>query len=168
MVLSIIIPLYNEETHIIDVLKGINNIIWPEFVINYEIVIVDDCSKDNSYQKVFEFIKSDRRYQIYQLKKNSGKGAAVNYGLSKATGDVFVIQDADLELRPIDIPNMLIAMKELNVEFVNGSRYMPGVLRPLASYKRYLANRFFTFLTSVIIDVKITDMACGYKLFTRN
>ncbi|MFM7105543.1 MAG: glycosyltransferase family 2 protein, partial [Flavobacteriales bacterium] len=54
------------------------------------------------------------------------------------------------------------------VEFINGSRYLPGVYRPLASYRRYLANKFFTWLTSVIINVRLTDMACGYKLFTRS
>ena len=82
--------------------------------------------------------------------------------------DVFLFQDADLELNPDDIPMMLEMMRKFNVEFVNGSRYLPGVIRPMASYRRYLANKFFTFLTSVLINVKLTDMACGYKLIHRN
>lgn len=168
MKLSIIIPLYNEEEHVKDVLESIYKVQFPESISDYEIVVVDDDSKDNSFKIVSNMLSEYSNIKLFKLNKNSGKGAAVKTGLKNAVGDIFVIQDADLELRPIDIPAMLIAMHELNVEFVNGSRYMPGVLRPLASYKRYLANRFFTFLTSVIIDVKITDMACGYKLFTRN
>ena len=82
-------------------------------------------------------------------------------------GDLLLIQDADLELYPEDIPSMLNAMDELGVLFVNGSRYLPGVNRPLFAYNRYLGNKFFSFLTSLIINVKITDMACGYKLITK-
>ena len=97
-----------------------------------------------------------------------GKGRAVKTGIEKSSGDVILIQDADLELSPSDIPSMLNAMHDLKVEFVNGSRYLHGVVRPLASYRRYIVNRLFTFLTSVLINVRLTDMACGYKLFTRS
>ena len=103
-----------------------------------------------------------------KLEANSGKGAAVRTGFKNANGDVFLIQDADLELLPSDIPSMLTAMKKLDVEFINGSRYMAGISRPLSSYRRYLGNKFFTFLTSVLINVKLTDMACGYKLVKRS
>ena len=84
-----------------------------------------------------------------------------------AKGDTFLIQDADLELSPEDIPLMIETMQKLNVGFINGSRYMPGVYRPLSSYRRYLFNKLFTLITSVLINVRLTDMACGYKLFTR-
>jgi glycosyltransferase involved in cell wall biosynthesis len=99
---------------------------------------------------------------------NKGKGAAVRFGIEHAKGNTFLIQDADLELRPQDIPRMIECMQELSIEFVNGSRYMEGVNRPLSSYKRYLGNKFFTFLTAFLINVKITDMACGYKLVHKN
>ena len=89
-------------------------------------------------------------------------------GLENAYGDVYLIQDADLELDPEDIPRMLNAMKDLNVEFVNGSRFLPGIDRPLHSYRRSLGNRFFTFLTSLLVNVKLTDMACGYKLIKKS
>jgi len=78
-----------------------------------------------------------------------------------------MVQDADLELTPHDIPKMLKVMQELGVEFVNGSRYLHGIVRPLSSYKRYLANRLFTFMVSFLINVKLTDMACGHKLIQR-
>ena len=83
------------------------------------------------------------------------------------SGDVLLIQYADLELYPEDILSMLNAMKELEVLFVNGSRYFPGVNRPLFAYNRYLVTKFVSFLTSLLINVKITDTACGYKLITK-
>jgi glycosyltransferase involved in cell wall biosynthesis len=168
MNLSIVIPLYNEQDLVIDVLKRLLVVDYPDFVKNVEIVIVDDCSSDNSNRNVSEFIKDKPSIHLYKHPVNQGKGAAVRTGISKASGDVFLIQDADLELSPSDIPSMLNAMHELGVEFINGSRYMPGVHRPLAAYKRYLANKFFTFLTSLLVDVHLTDMACGYKLITRS
>lgn len=168
MQLSIIIPLYNEQELITKLLEKVLCVVSPPYVEKVEIIIVDDCSKDNSFQNVSAFIKDLPNIILLKHDVNKGKGAAVRTGMAVATGDVFLIQDADLELNPNDIPRMIDAMHELNVEFVNGSRYLAGVNRPLSSFKRYMANRFFTFLTSIIIDVKITDMACGYKLFHRN
>jgi glycosyltransferase involved in cell wall biosynthesis len=168
MYLSIIVPLYNEEKLIIKLLSSLLSIQLPDFILKYEIIIVDDCSKDNSNKIVSDFIKDKNNILLIRHDVNKGKGGAVKTGINKSNGDVFLIQDSDLELCPEDIPSMLNAMRKLNVEFVNGSRYLPGVLRPLSSYKRYLFNRFFTFLTSILINVKITDMACGYKLFHRN
>lgn len=168
MNLSIIIPLYNEEKLIIQLLSKLLEIKFPNFINKYEIIIVDDCSTDNSNKVVKECIKNNENIRLFEHNINKGKGAAIRTGINNATYDIFLIQDSDLELSPEDIPSMLSAMKQLNIEFINGSRYLPGVIRPLSSYKRYLFNRFFTFLTSVLINVKITDMACGYKLFHKN
>ena len=168
MNLSIIIPLYNEETLIPKLLNKLLRVKLPDFVTSHEIIIVDDCSKDSSFSVVSEFIKDKEFIRLLKHDVNKGKGAAVRTGIENAKGDIFLVQDADLELNPADIPKMLEAMHELNVEFVNGSRYLAGVNRPLSSFKRYAGNRFFTLLTSVLIDVKITDMACGYKLIHRN
>ncbi|MCK5823599.1 MAG: glycosyltransferase family 2 protein [Bacteroidales bacterium] len=168
MNLSIIIPLYNEENLIKEVLKELKNLSYPDFVKKVEIIIVDDFSTDNSYTVVKEYIKDFENIKIYRHNKNGGKGAAVHSGIKHAKGDVYLVQDADLELSPIDIPQLLNTMHDLKVEFVNGSRYLPGVVRPLSSYKRYLGNRFFTFLTSMLINVKLTDMACGYKLIHKD
>lgn len=168
MNLSVIIPLYNEEKLILSVIDELLRIKIPDFVKSFEIIVVDDCSSDNSNSVVSNYITNYPNINLFKHDVNQGKGAAVKTGLKHATGDVFLIQDADMELTPIDIPSMLYAMHELNVEFINGSRYISGVNRPLSSYKRYLGNKFFTFLTAIIIDVKITDMACGYKLFHKN
>ena len=168
MKLSIIIPLYNEENLVLTVIDKVRSLSLPEFIQSFEIIIVDDCSSDNSYQRVCEFTKNNDNITCLHHEINKGKGAAVKTGILAATGDVYLIQDADLELSPSDIPRMLLALNNLNVELVNGSRYLQGIDRPLSSYKRYIANRFFTFLTSLIINVNLTDMACGYKLIHKN
>ncbi len=168
MNLSIIIPLYNEKTLVIQVLKDLLNIQLPAFVKFFEIIVVDDCSSDGSGDAVNSFIGDKPYITLFKHEVNKGKGAAVRTGISQSKGDVFLIQDADLELSPSDIPSLLNAMHELNVQFINGSRYLPGVNRPVAAYKRYLANKFFTFLTSLLVDVHLTDMACGYKLIHRD
>ncbi len=168
MFLSIIVPLYNEGSNILPVLRSISQVRFPAYLEKYEVIVVDDKSTDESFERVSEFIKDKPFIRLVCHEQNMGKGMAVHTGISHALGDVFLIQDADLELIPNDIPRLLDAMHSLNIGFVNGSRYLPGVVRPLSSFKRYLANRLFTFLTSVLINVKITDMACGYKLVQRD
>jgi glycosyltransferase involved in cell wall biosynthesis len=167
MKLSIVVPLYNEPDTVLSVLDHLQKISLPSFVESREIIVVDDCSTDSSLKNIEQYREQHNEIIILHHEKNMGKGRAVKTGIKKSTGDVILIQDADLELSPSDIPSMLNAMHELNVEFVNGSRYLHGLVRPLASYRRYIANRLFTFLTSVLINVRLTDMACGYKLFTR-
>ncbi len=171
MKLSIIIPLYNEQELVTKVLDELQKVKYPAFLEGYEIIIVDDCSKDGSYERVNEYIELSPNRQFIKLFRhdvNSGKGAAVRTGASKSSGDVLLIQDSDLELSPRDIPSMLIAKKELEVPFINGSRYMPGVIRPQSSFKRYFFNKLFTLIASIFIDVHITDVACGYKLFDKS
>ncbi|HZH74242.1 MAG TPA: glycosyltransferase family 2 protein [Mariniphaga sp.] len=168
MKLSIIIPLYNEGKNIINLLNQLNKITFPETLTGVEFVIVDDCSTDNSYNLVAAFIDGHSNYRLIKHSENQGKGAAVKTGIAQADGDIYLIQDSDLELSPTDIPSMIQAMIDLNVEFIYGSRYLPGVNRPLASYKRYWGNKIFTNLTSILINVRLTDMACGYKLIHKN
>lgn len=168
MYLSIIIPVFNEQETLGVLLNQLLELRFPGFVTNHEIIVVDDCSTDNSIEIAEGFMNANSHIHFIRHEQNMGKGAAVRTGITGAKGDTFLVRDADLELSVEDIPSLLIAMNELGVEFVNGSRYMAGVNRPLASYRRYLANRLFTFLTSVIINVKLTDMACGYKLFKRS
>ena len=166
--LSIIIPLYNEQTLVAEVINQVRSVQFPKEVSEYEIIIVDDCSTDQSFEVVSKIAEGTSNIKVLRHEKNMGKGAAVRTGIEAAKGNVFLIQDADLELRPSDIPNMVNCMQELNVELVNGSRYMAGVHRPVASYKRYWGNKIFTSITAIIINVKITDMACGYKLVHKN
>lgn len=168
MNLSIIIPLFNEENLILELLSRVISIQFPDFVSIVEIIVVDDCSKDGSYQKVSAFIQKHPSIKLLHHEVNRGKGAAVRTGIAAAKGDVFLIQDADLELTPCDIPVMLQAMHDQKVEFVNGSRYLTGIDRPRFSYGRYFFNQLFTLITALLTCSRITDMACGYKLFHRN
>lgn len=168
MRLSIVIPFFNETKTILKVLESLAEVKWPSFIADVEIICVNDASTDNGGSRVLAYIEDKENIRLINLDKNSGKGAAVRRGFEEAKGNVFFIQDADLELSASDIPSMLIAMNSLGVEFVNGSRYMPGITRPLSSYRRYLINRCFTGITSVLINVKLTDMACGYKLISRS
>ena len=168
MNLSIIIPLYNEEKLIIDLLQSLENVSFPSFLTGIEIIIVDDASTDNSHKIVEQAITEKPNIKLLKHTKNKGKGAAVKTGVAQSTGDYILIQDADMELSPEDIPSLLQAAKDLDVPFVNGSRYLPGVIRTQAAFKRYFANKIFTLITSMLINVHLTDMACGYKLITRD
>lgn len=167
MVLSIIIPLFNEESLIGKVVEKVCQVDFNGLCEQMELIIVDDASSDNSFIEAQKAIEAKQNCKLLRHDTNQGKGAAILTGIKACSGDVFLFQDSDLELSPSDIPEMLRTMKFLNIGFVNGSRYLPGISRPLSSYKRYLANRLFTFMTSVLINVKLTDMACGYKLITR-
>lgn len=165
MFLSIIIPLYNEEATILKVIDQILKCGISEFTDQFEIVIVDDCSTDNSYNVVKEGVSSlNTSINVYHLERNKGKGNALREGLLKVNGDTVLFHDSDLELHPKDLPALIKTKIDLGVSFVNGSRYMSGIIRPIYSYKRYLANSLFSWFTSVLVDRRITDMACAYKL----
>ncbi len=168
MKLSIIVPVYNEEQLVLQVIEKLYTIDFTDKIVDFEIVVVDDCSTDNTNKAIRDFITGKEKITLIRHEKNCGKGAAVRTGIEKSTGEIIVIQDADHELIPEDIPLMISTMMELDIEFVNGSRYMPGKIRPLYSYRRYYFNKLFTRLASVLINVRLTDLACGYKLFTRN
>ena len=126
MRLSIIIPLYNEPETVLSVLDHLQKISLPSFVESREIIVVDDCSNDSSFKNIEQYRGQHPDIILLHHEKNMGKGRAVKTGIEKSKGDVILIQDADLELSPSDIPAMLNAMHELGIEFVNGSRYLHG------------------------------------------
>ncbi len=167
MKLDIIIPIYNECKSIRIVLQRINEVPFLEYISEYKIIIVDDCSNDGTWEVLLDLKNKYDNIKLVKHSINQGKGAAVKTGVKNSGNEIIVVQDADLELIPEDILPMLVEMKKLDVDFVNGSRYMPGLIRPLYSYKRYFFNKFFTKMVSILINVRLTDMACGYKLFTR-
>lgn len=169
MFLSIIIPVYNEQDLVLQVIGELAALKMPDFVHQTEIIIVNDCSTDRTKENLLKYqAQNPNSFTLLNHETNQGKGAAVRTGAAVARGDTFLVQDADLELSPADIPKMLDAMHYLRIDFINGSRYLHGVLRPLYSYRRYLANKIFTLITSVLIDVRLTDMACGYKLIKKS
>jgi dolichol-phosphate mannosyltransferase len=165
--ISIIVPVYNEEKTIKEVMDSIIKVRLPNKILK-EIVVVDDGSKDNSYN----ILKKIRGIRLIQHRVNQGKGAAVSTGLREATGDTLVIQDADLEYNPKFLNSLLspiVAGKEC---IVYGTRLKNYPLRLTGAKKtpliaHYLGNKFLSLITSLFYGVKISDMETGYKIFKK-
>lgn len=161
--LSVIIPAYNEEKTILEVIERVK-----KAKISYakEIIIIDDFSTDNT-KNILKKI-NDKSIRIFYHQKNMGKGAAIRTGLKNSTGDIILIQDADLEYNPNDYKNLLKPIIENNVKVVYGSRL--GAIRKNIKnmYKlHYIGNLFLTLMTNLLYHTKITDMETGYKVFRR-
>ncbi len=159
-VLSIVIPCYNEENTIETIVDKV--IASP--VPRKEIIIVDDCSKDNT-RKILEEKIRPKVSQIIYHKKNGGKGAALRTGFQAATGDVVIIQDADLEYDPEEYPQVTAPIFEGKADVVYGSRFKDNKM------KGYLANRmanwFLTRCSNLFTHLRCTDMETCYKAFRR-
>lgn len=168
--LSIIIPVYNEEKTIGIVLKSLHEIALSN--IEKEIVIVDDGSKDKSRQIISSFIKGKKEMRLVQHEKNKGKGAAVVTGFDNATGDILLIQDADLEYNPKDIPKLLKPILDKKEKVVYGTRLRKGTVffgknrTPLPFH--IIGNKFLSLMTSVLYGETISDMETGYKVLERD
>lgn len=161
MKLSIIIPVFDEETTIRQVLQKLVDIPFP---FETEIIIVDDGSTDRTAQIIDEFNR-DNIFKVHNSLINLGKGAAVRFGLEYVTGDYVVIQDADLELNPEDIINMVDLVKGEKVNVVFGSRFRRGVVREsYVPWYSILANKVLTFYTNLLFGSRLTDMATAYKM----
>jgi glycosyltransferase involved in cell wall biosynthesis len=160
--LSIIIPCYNEEETIKPLLENIFEIKFP---IEREIIVVDDGSKINHREFIEEEIIS-KKIKFIRLPQNHGKGIAIRIGLKYASGDVFIIQDADFEYFPSDIPKLLKPILQNESYVVYGTRF---VKKPdFMSKSHYKANKILTKITNFFYHTHLTDMETGYKVFTRN
>ena len=168
MILSIIIPVYNEAPYIEQVINAVSELDFSEKISQSEIIVVDDASNDNSYEIAKTVSENINNIKVLKHKNNKGKGAAVQTALKNATGNLFIIQDADLELSPKEIPQMVNLLIKNDLELVNGSRFLNDFLHTDNSLLRNFANKMFSFFASVLNRTKITDLTCGYKLFTQN
>lgn len=167
MNLSIVIPLYNEAGVITRTLDRLHEITLPSFIGHAEVIIVDDCSSDDSARLAEEYKAEAFSISLIRLSSNRGKGAAVNAGIKAAKGDTILVQDADLELDPADIPAMLETMHSGNLDLVSGTRFSSQRQYPSYALPATLANRLFSNVASLITGKKITDITCGYKLFSK-
>ena len=168
MYLTIIIPVYNEADVIATTLDRVRETAMPAFVNHTEVIIVDDCSTDHSAEIAESYAGRVPETRVIRLPVNSGKGAAVAEGVRASKGDTLVIQDADLELDPADIPALLEKLHNEDLDIVSGTRFRsgqsyPGYARPAAA-----ANMFFSSVASLITGRKITDVTCGHKVITKN
>lgn len=160
MKLSVIIPIFNEK----DTLKEIISRVQETGIPN-EIILVDDGSSDGTINIVKEY-EGKEGFRIIIHNKNQGKGAAVRSGLNAATGDVLLIQDADLEYDPRDYPTLLKPIEEGLADVVYGSRFLGGSRR-VAMFWHMVANKLLTLFTNVLYNTILTDMETGYKVFKK-
>lgn len=157
--LSIIVPAYNEEKTVGELVKRLKSTKLPK--IKREIIFVDDGSKDKTPQ-----ILKTNDIILIRHRKNRGKGAAVATGLKKSTGEILLIQDADLEYNPKDIPRIIKPIVDGKSEIVYGSRNL-GKRTSYSSLLYYAGGLFVEAVTNLILGTKITDSITGYKAFTR-
>ncbi|MEW6103065.1 MAG: glycosyltransferase family 2 protein [bacterium] len=156
--LSVIIPVYNEELTIREVIEKVF-----EVPIEKEIIIVDDGSTDRTAEILEQ--EKDKINIIYNSLINIGKGAAVRIGLEHAKGDVVILQDGDLECNPEEYPEILNPIIEGKADVVYGSRFMKKEGRKNTSLANYLANKFLSGLTNILYGANLSDMETAYKAF---
>ncbi len=160
MKLSVIIPVYNEVESIQEILKRVK-----ATKLVSEIVVVDDGSQDGT-RDILAKLDGKSKVRVILHAKNQGKGAAVRTGLDAATGDVLLIQDADLEYDPRDYPMLLKPLEEGIADVVYGSRFLGGPRR-VVMFWHMIANYMLTFMTNVLYNTILSDMETGYKVFRR-
>jgi glycosyltransferase involved in cell wall biosynthesis len=164
--LSIVIPAYNEGATIhliLDKIKAVQLING----IEKEIIIVNDCSKDNTEESIQNYIASNSTLNIRYLKHevNKGKGAALHTGIKGATGDYTIIQDADLEYDPAEYNILLKPITDGFADIVYGSRFIGGKPHRILFFWHTIGNRFLTFMSNMFTNLNLTDMETCYKLF---
>lgn len=164
--LSILIPIYNEEKTVSLILEKIKKVKLSRS-IEKEIIIIDDCSTDRSKEKIANYCSSNTALNIkYYLQTiNEGKGAALQKGISEATGDYIIIQDADLEYDPKDYNTLLKPVLNGLADVVYGSRFKGGKPHRVLFFWHSIGNKFLTFVSNAFTDLNLTDMETCYKLF---
>lgn len=162
MKLSIVIPVYNEHETVKDILAAVR----AAPVANKEIIVVDDCSRDGTR----DLLQGELRSQIDVLVMhdvNQGKGAALRTGFNHATGDIVVVQDADLEYDPNEYPLLMEPIEKNKADVVFGSRFMGGRPHRVVYFWHMIGNKFLTLLSNMFTNLNLTDMETCYKMFRR-
>jgi glycosyltransferase involved in cell wall biosynthesis len=160
---SVVIPVFNERATIPEVLDRVRQA--PNMGLQKEIVIVDDASTDGT-RKWLEGIREDGVRCFFHL-RNEGKGAALRTGFAEATGDIVIVQDADLEYDPDDYPKLLRPILEGKADVVLSSRFLSGEEHRVLYFWHSLGNRVLTLISNMFTNLNLTDMESGYKVFRR-
>ncbi len=163
--LTIIIPAYNEERTIIELLDAVREVSLVGGITK-EIIVIDDASTDQTASLVTEYIQShsEVNMQLCQHYTNKGKGAALHTGISKASGDYCVIQDADLEYDPNDYNALIVPILKGGADAVYGSRFVGSNPHRILFFWHTIGNKFLTFLSNLFSNLNLTDMETCYKM----
>jgi glycosyltransferase involved in cell wall biosynthesis len=159
--ISVVVPLYNEKATVAEIIRRIRDV-----PIRKEIILVDDGSTDGTREVLKELDRGDD-LRIVLHERNRGKGAAVRTGFEQATGDIVIIQDADLEYEPAQYPRLIQPIVEGVADVVYGSRFISTAPHRVLYFWHYLGNRALTTLSNVFTDLNLTDMETCYKVFRR-
>ncbi len=161
MKISIIIPCFNEE-------KTLSQIVEKVMLFNSydkEIIIVDDCSNDNTPSIINDLVTKYDEIKSIRHERNFGKGEGIKSGVKMSTGNIILIQDADLEYNPEEYNILLKPFFETNADVVYGSRFLGGEYVKLSFFWHYVANKILTLFCNIFTNLNMTDMETGYKLF---
>ncbi len=167
LVLSVVIPVYNEQATLESILERVRAV-----PLKKEIILVDDCSKDSS-KKIMNDLKDQfgddpqNKIVLDFHSVNRGKGAAIRTGFAKATGDIIIIQDADMEYDPSEYPRLLQPIVEDKSDVVYGSRFLGDQPHRVLYYWHYLGNKFLTTLSNCFTNLNLTDMETCYKVLRK-
>jgi glycosyltransferase involved in cell wall biosynthesis len=159
--LSVVIPVYNEKATIEEILRRVRAV-----PINKQIIVVDDCSTDGTREILAELEKTDTDLEVVYHVVNQGKGAALRTGFEKATGQVVIVQDADLEYDPNQYPQLIEPIVHDQADVVFGSRFI-GETHRVLYFWHSLANKYLTLLSNMFTNLNLTDMEVCYKVFRR-
>ena len=162
MKLTVVMPVYNEVEHIEKIVQAVLAV-----KVDKELVIVDDCSKDGTRDKLAAIAKLPGVRVLYH-DVNQGKGAALRSGFAAATGDLVLVQDADLEYDPQEYPTLLAPILSGKADVVFGSRFVGGDSHRVLYFWHSLGNRFLTLFSNMMTNLNLTDMETCYKVFRRD
>jgi glycosyltransferase involved in cell wall biosynthesis len=160
MKLSIVIPVYNEEATLTEIIKRVQATPYDK-----ELIIVDDASQDKSRDIIQALAKEYDNIKIFFHERNQGKGAALRTGFGQVTGDVVLIQDADLEYNPVDYPDLLKPIERGVADVVYGSRLIGSAAHRVLFFWHYVGNKVVTTLSNMFTNLNLTDMETCYKVF---
>ena len=163
MKLSVVVPVYNEVGTIDQILERVQRV-----PIEKEIVVVDDCSTDGTRDRLTTLQQRGGGFRLVLHESNQGKGAALRTGFREATGDIVIVQDADLEYDPDDYPKLIAPILDGKADVVYGTRFSGGESHRVLYFWHFIGNKLLTLLSNVFTDLNLTDMETCYKVFRRD